>query len=222
MKQRRGPVTKSTIRRQVPEYRKATHRHAQVRASVPTAEEQRLSDRGSGYLQRETLHALQASQRQLVTLILRKLLATSTYAIAGTIDGMAKRLQQAVAAAEAVTTPPENLPDDWEPLDELVDEWAEDDDAAAPIAGAPLTPGQLGELKREMADLREFHALARSIVKNSKGEVLLTALRRGFAAAADAQGAKSGAALQQKAVIFTESRRTQTYLFELLELTGFA
>ena len=222
LKERLAPVCKRTLRRQVLEYVKYTNRHALVQEFVPTAEEQRLYDRVSGYLQRETLHALPASQRQLVTLILRKLLASSTYAIAGTLDGMAQRLQEAVAAAEAVTTTPENLPDDWEPLDELVDEWAEDDDAAAPIAGAPLTPEQLGELKREMADLREFHALARSIVKNSKGEVLLTALRRGFSAAADAQGAKSGAALQQKAVIFTESRRTQTYLFELLERTEFA
>ena len=65
-----------------------------------------------------------------------------------------------------------------------------------------------------MAQLREFHALAKSIVKNSKGEVLLTALRRGFAAAAKAAAtSQGGATLQQKAVIFTESRRTQEYLF---------
>jgi ERCC4-related helicase len=50
---------------------------------------------------------------------------------------------------------------------------------------------------------------------------LLTALRRGFAAAADAQAAQGNPALQQKAVIFTESRRTQEYLFRLLEQTEF-
>ena len=57
-------------------------------------------------------------------------------------------------------------------------------------AAQQLTPGQLEELKQEMAMLREFHALAKSIIKNSKGEVLLTALRRGFAAAEQAQKSK--------------------------------
>ena len=59
-------------------------------------------------------------------------------------------------------------------------------------------------------------------MKNSKGEVLLTALRRGFAAAAEAQQSQGAATLQQKAVIFTESRRTQEYLFRVLEQTEFA
>src|SRR5439155_3029372 len=74
----------------------------------------------------------------------------------------------------------------------------------------------------EMAMLREFHALAKSIIKNSKGEVLLTALRRGFAAAEKAQHTKGASALQQKALIFTESRRTQEYLYQILEKTEFA
>ncbi|MFN8542889.1 MAG: SNF2-related protein [Candidatus Binatia bacterium] len=222
LKERLAPLCKRTLRRHVLEYVKYTNRHALVQEFVPTAEEQRLYDLVSGYLQRETLHALPASQRQLVTLILRKLLASSTYAIAGTLDAMAQRLQAAAAAAEAVATPHEDLAEDWEALDELADEWDEDEDGSSPAERARLTPEQLGEVKREMAELREFHALAKSIVKNSKGEVLFTALRRGFAAAAEARAAESGAALQQKAVIFTESRRTQAYLFELLDRTEFA
>lgn len=78
------------------------------------------------------------------------------------------------------------------------------------------------ELRQEMEQLRQFHALAKSIIKNSKGEVLIAALRRGFAAAAEAQKNQGAATLQQKAVIFTESRRTQEYLFRVLEQTEFA
>jgi len=70
-------------------------------------------------------------------------------------------------------------------------------------------------LSEEMRDLRNFETLARSIVKNSKGEVLLTALKKGFAAAIE-KGA------QKKAIIFTESTRTQEYLRGLLEQTEFA
>lgn len=221
LKERLAPLCKRTLRRQVLEYVKYTNRHALVQEFVPTPEEQRLYDLVSNYLQRDALYALPASQRQLVTLILRKLLASSTYAISGTLDGMVRRLQAAAAAAEAVTAAPENLPEDWEQLDELADEWDEGDDDGTPTAQARLTPEQLADLKREMAELREFHGLAKSIIKNSKGEVLLTALRRGFAAAAEAQAAQGSPPLQQKAVIFTESRRTQEYLFRLLEQAEF-
>jgi ERCC4-related helicase len=121
-----------------------------------------------------------------------------------------------------VDTPPEELPADWEALDELADEWEEDVDDAAQLERARLTTEQLAGLRQEMAQLQQFHALAKSILKNSKGEVWLTALRRGFAAAAQAQQSQGAATLQQKAVIFTESRRTQEYLFRVLAQTEFA
>ena len=81
LKERLKPLCKRTLRRQVLEYVKYTNRHALVQEFVPTPEEQRLYDLVSDYLQQPTLYALPASQRQLMTLILRKLLASSTYAI---------------------------------------------------------------------------------------------------------------------------------------------
>jgi hypothetical protein len=64
-----------------------------------------------------------------MTLILRKLLASSTYAISGTLDGLAKKLESAATAVEAVDAPPEGLPDNLEEFNELADEWEEDGDA---------------------------------------------------------------------------------------------
>src|SRR5690606_7782174 len=120
-------------RRQVLEYIKYTNRHALVQEFVPSEAEQKLYDLVSGYLQRPTLYALPASQRQLVTLILRKLLASSTYAISGTLEGLVNRLEAAATAATVVEAPPDELPADWEKLDELADEWEGDehDDASA-------------------------------------------------------------------------------------------
>lgn len=221
LKERLKPLCKRTLRRQVLEYVKFTNRHALVQEFVPSADEQRLYDLVSDYLQRPALYALPASQRQLMTLILRKLLASSTYAISGTLEGLVHRLEAAAATATIVDTPPEELPADWEGLDELADEWDGDEDGPAESERARLTSEQQAELRQEMAQLRQFHALAKSISKNSKGEVLLTALRRGFAAAAEAQQSQGAATLQQKAVIFTESRRTQEYLFRVLEQTEF-
>ncbi len=121
LKRRIQPICKRTLRRQVLEYVKYTNRHALVQEFVPSDEEQHLYNLVSDYLQRPKLYALPASQRQLMTLILRKLLASSTYAIAATLEGLARKLDGA-AAAELVEAPPENLPADWERLDELADE----------------------------------------------------------------------------------------------------
>src|SRR5262249_40770540 len=92
LKERLRPICKRTLRKQVLEYVKYTNRHALVQEFVPTPEEQRLYDLVSAYLQQPTLYALPASQRQLMTLILRKLLASSTYAISHTLQRLARNL----------------------------------------------------------------------------------------------------------------------------------
>jgi SNF2 family DNA or RNA helicase len=222
LKERLRPLCKRTLRKQVLQYVKYTNRHALVQEFVPTVEEQRLYDLVSDYLQQPTLYALPASQRQLMTLILRKLLASSTYAISSTLDGLASKLEVAAASSESVDALPDELSDNLEELEELTDEWEEDEDGTLQAERVRLTQEQLAELRQETAKLREFHTLAKSIIKNSKGEVLLTALRRGFAAAAETQQNQVDASIQQKAIIFTESRRTQEYLLRVLEETEFA
>ena len=221
LKERLNPICKRTLRRQVLEYIKFTNRHALVQEFVPTEEEQRLYDLVSNYLQAPTLYALPASQRQLMTLILRKLLASSTYAISGTLDALVKRLEAAEMAATTVDQPPDEIHEDWETAEDLVDEW-EEDNADTTSDTSKLTAEQLHELRREAEQLRSFHELAKSILRNSKGEVLLAALRRGFTASIEAQKNQGAPTLQQKAVIFTESRRTQDYLFQILQKTEFA
>ena len=215
LKQRISGICKRTLRRQVLEYVPYTNRHALVQEFIPSADEQRLYDLVSEYLQRPLLYALPPSQRQLMTLILRKLLASSTYAISGTLDGLVERLEMRLRTTGAQTK--SEIAVEYESLDELADEWDTDDDITE---ATQLGPKELAEIRAEGQELRRFAALARSIVKNSKGEVLLMALRRGFKAAATARGLQN-AQMQQKAIIFTESRRTQDYLFRILQGTEF-
>lgn len=222
LKERLKPICKRTLRRQVLEYVSYTDRHALVQEFVPSPDEQRLYDLVSDYLQMPTLYALPAGQRQLMTLMLRKLLASSTYAISGTLDGLAQRLDAAAAAEERVTSPPDEIRENVENVEEVKEEWEDDEEDSSSDDGVWLSPEELAALLAERDKLKEFAALAASITKNSKGEVLLMALRRGFAAAADAQEKQGGGRLQQKAIIFTESRRTQEYLLRVLEATEFA
>jgi len=222
LKERLRPLCKRTLRRHVLEYVKYTNRHALVQEFLPSADEELLYQHVSEYLQRPHLYALPSSQRQLVTLILRKLLASSTFAIAGTLERLVLRLERALEEATQPPDLPEVLTEDQDDLDELSDEWDGEADKDDEVAAPPLLPEELEGLMQEIGLLRGFLDLARSIASNSKGEVLLTALRRGFAAAAEARQRQGAATLQLKAVVFTESRRTQEYLLRVLEQTEFA
>jgi SNF2 family DNA or RNA helicase len=80
LRERIRPICQRTLRRQVLPYISYTNRHAIVQEFIPNDDERRLYALVSEYLQSPRLYALPASQRQLMTLILRKLLASSASA----------------------------------------------------------------------------------------------------------------------------------------------
>jgi superfamily II DNA or RNA helicase len=222
LKNRLAPICTRTLRRQVLEYISYTNRIPIVEEFYPFDDELELYDLVSAYLQKPALYALPSSQRHLMTLILRKLLSSSTYAISGTFLVLKKRLvellekQQNLITVEEVEEEFNNNYDDYEDLRE---EWEEEveDDAGADIEyeeDAPLTPQEIEEVKAEIEELEYFHQLALGIQKNSKGERLVVALKKGFEKLEDL-GANP------KAMIFTESTRTQLYIQNILEAEGY-
>jgi SNF2 family DNA or RNA helicase len=96
LKSRLAPVCKRTLRKQVLEYIKYTNRIPITQDYTPTQEEKELYDKITLYLQKPKLYALPNSQKHLITLILRKLLASSTFAIAGTLKGLISKLNKAI------------------------------------------------------------------------------------------------------------------------------
>lgn len=209
LKERLKPICHRTLRRQVTAYVPFTKRLPLVEEFTPEESEDRLYRLVSDYLQRPNLQALPASQRSLITLVLRKLLASSTFAIAGALTTMSTRLQAKLRQHTSINPLTDELDEDYESLDETAEEWDED-----PIV-EPLSAADRTALEAEIADLDAFAALATSIDHNAKGKALLRALNIAFA-----QAAQLGAA--PKAIIFTESRRTQDYLLRLLADTPFA
>ncbi|MGV3773626.1 MAG: SNF2-related protein [Verrucomicrobiales bacterium] len=211
LRERIKPICQRTLRRQVLEYIKYTNRIPITEEFVPSDAEQKLYDLVSGYLQRDSLYALPSSQRQLMTMILRKLLASSTYAISGTLDALATRLEQQTITQPTTNETPDEIASNYEAIDEIEEEWEEEE---APEGGQKtLTEEDKEQMRDEIKALREFKALAASITKNSKGEVLLTALKKGFDKAVELGAPK-------KAIIFTESTRTQEYLLRVLDQTS--
>jgi SNF2 family DNA or RNA helicase len=99
LKARLKPVCHRTLRRQVTSYIPFTKRMPLLENFTPEESEDRLYHLVSEYLMRDNLQALPASQRSLMTLVLRKLLASSTFAIAGALS------RQRLFGANRVRTP---------------------------------------------------------------------------------------------------------------------
>jgi superfamily II DNA or RNA helicase len=222
LRDRIKPICCRTLRKQVVEYIPFTKRVPITQDFSPSDEEQTLYESISAFLQREKLIALPASQRHLITLVFRKLLASSSFAVAGTINGVVRRLERLGDQLQVFTD------EDIEGIDELEDEIADSTEDAESGSDADVPEGSADEadedddgridpalLKDELSELRRYAALADGIKSNAKGDKLIPAL-----AMALNRAVSLGAA--RKAVIFTESRRTQAYLFDLLSRNGYA
>ena len=217
LKARVLPVIQRTLRRQVTEYVRYTKRISITQDFTPTPDEQRLYEQVSAYLQKPDLLALPSGQRQLITLVLRKILASSSFAIGATLGTMIRRLEalQQPSTESSETAVEQLVGDDVDETDELQDEWSESDESESDAPPSPDSAKQLAAaLAQEVAELKSYKSLAESIQTNAKGEALLTALHSGFAKATELGAPR-------KALIFTESRRTQLYLLALLEANGY-
>jgi SNF2 family DNA or RNA helicase len=129
LKDRLKPVCHRTLRRQVLEYIRYTNRIPITQEFVPTDQEQQLYEMVSDYLRRESLQALPSSQRSLMTLIMRKLLASSTFAIAGALDSLARKLERQLRDDKNLRENLEDeISDDYEQFEEVADEWEDEDD----------------------------------------------------------------------------------------------
>lgn len=209
LKARLSPLCHRTLRRQVTAYVPFTKRYPLVEEFTPEESEDRLYNLVSEYLQRPNLQALPSGQRTLMTLVLRKLLASSSFAIAGALNSIAARLKKKLAKQQPSEPLEEELDRDYEALDETAEEWTEDEPQEV------ISEADRAAIEAEIADLDEFARLATSIEHNAKGKALLEALRVAFAKAKEL-----GA--EEKAIIFTESRRTQSYLLRVLSDSEFA
>lgn len=207
LRKRLEPICKRTLRKQVTEYVRYTERHALLIEYEPSENEEKLYNAISDYLQEDHLYALPSGQRTLITMVLRKLLASSSFAIAGTLQSLINRLSDLLNGIEAEL----NL-SDYDGIYELEDEHSGDySDEDCLIAD--LKRDQAG-ITLELQQLEQFLTLAQSIKVNSKGDNLISALEQGFEKTSELGG-------QRKAVIFTESKRTQQYLFRLLSQRGY-
>lgn len=215
LRNRLASFCKRTLRRDVTEYINYTERKPHTQKFRSTDDEHRLYEAVTTYLLRDDSYAIPRRQRHLTELILRKLLASSSLAIAGTLSVMKLRL-------EALRDEKIQAQDDWvelliedeeieeDLLDEILNEGEEEQ-------SEPIDPAKLDRkrLNNEIEELDRLIAWAQGIGTDTKTTALLQALEVGFNAMAQTNA-------NRKALIFTESKRTQEYLKRFLEKNGHA
>lgn len=207
-----------TLRKDVMAYIKYTERIPMTESFECSDRENQLYTDVSEYLQDDTTYAFPQGQRQMLTLLVRKLLASSTSALIGTLLRIKDRLEKLRKGSEI--SDDELLERIIGDEGDLVDELAEDaedegDDAEDTSISDLLDQIDIDKLNAEIAKVDDFLARARSIGTDTKTRQLITALDSGWKKLAEL-----GA--QQKAVVFTESRRTMQHLKEYLEAHGYA
>ena len=205
---------KRTLRKHVIEYIQYTERIPFTVRFRPTDDEQKLYEAVSDFLNRDETYSVPQRQRHLTALILRKLLASSSHAIANTLETMKSRLEEMRDAPKQdeeeddfmeELIEAEELEDDY--LDEILEGTTDEEEQAEPEIDNQKLGSEINELGR-------YAQWARSIGIDTKSRSLLKALDLGFA-----EMKKMGA--NRKALIFTESRRTQEYLKNFLESNGY-
>lgn len=229
LRERLASFAKRTLRRDVLEYIKYTERKALTQPFNPTDDEQALYERISAFLQKEESYALPKQQRHLTGLILRKLLASSSHAVAATLVTIRERLQ-GLLMADKTEDDGSQLVEQLIAEDDLEQDYLEEEVIEAEEDAEDLTPEPAERSKpdaskdaqavraaitAEIEELTAFVDAAQALQTDTKAQALLKALALGFGKMADLGAPR-------KAIIFTESKRTQEYLHRFLSANGYA
>lgn len=204
LRQRIQPTVHRTLRKSVLPYIQYTARRSMTWRFISSPAERELYEAVTDFLARDELISLPLQQRALITMVLRKLLASSTTAIVGGLTKIRDRLENSkdLESDTEDDFADEAWDEDW--VDDLTD--TQDTDAGS---------AQPWSVTAEVAELDRLLAMARAIDVDRRAIALVEALGSGFT-----EMRKLGAA--EKAVVFTESRRTQAWLKTFLEGHGYA
>lgn len=206
LKGRLQRIVHRTLRQQVQEYVNYTRRSAMVQKYESTREEQELYERVDKYLKRDVILAISPIALPMLSLIIRKILSSSAYALSFTLGKLINKLEKYKRdgfVAGNINDIREDL--DIYESDELTEEYS-GSDSCIEVDNLSID----GEIK----ELLYCQELAQKIKHETKAVKLLEALEVAFRRITDLGGNK-------RALIFTESRKTQEYLKNYLEEHGY-
>lgn len=216
LRERIAPFFTRTLRKNVKEYINYTHRLPFTQKFNTTDAEFRLYQSISEFLRRDDIYSVPAQQKKLTTMIIRKILASSIFALISTLHHILDRLQRMLDSQQVIDVDVDSFIDDIDIEDIFIDD-ADEGSMAADDSEIDFGNDQdidIDKLKAEIETIKDFIRQAEAIKKESKVDALLSALKTSFKKLEE-----NGA--NHKALIFTESTKTQEYLYQVLEQNGY-
>ena len=206
LRSRIATVCQRTLRRQAQEFLRNPFvgRHARLFEYSMTPDERQLYDDVTLYLLDPNIIAFRGSGRHLLLLGFHRRMASSSRALASSLENVAERLRTIAARHSGGAV------DDDADILRLASDLEDDDlnsSARGEVENTKLHP--LEVIEAELARVMDFVRRARGLGHDSKAEALLQAVQLVLERGKAGEGAA-------KLVIFTESIVTQDYLFELL------
>lgn len=208
LKRELTPVLYRTLRKDVADYMHFVKRICRTVDFKLSPDEIELYERVNLFLKGDALYSIPASNRGLIILVIRKLMASSSFALVETFEVLRKRLEKLYEGTKLADAQ-EGFDLFWSFVEDEIDESGfeetEDEDTAA----------QKAYIQAELDKVNAIIDVAKRIKTNSKVTALKQALEIGFSYQRD-----NGIA--QKAVVFTESKRTQKYIAAELRKSGYS
>ena len=200
LRRRMSSVCQRTLRRQAKEFleRPFVERHCRLFEYTMKPDERALYDDVTRWLLEPDLVAFSGGSRHLLLLGFHRRMASSTAALAASLERVCTRLERIVRG---------DVDDDLA-IQEVLADLEEDAEDFKQHPSVPLSPiVDPGRARAELERVRTFAGRARRLGPGAKAAALLRALKQ---------------LGDRKVLVFTESIATQDFLFELLVANGFA
>jgi len=194
-----------TLRKQVSKYINYPKRLTQTFNFSPSDDEVLLYDSITELIQSNPSFGTGKSQTTFISIVLRKLLSSSTKAVINTLQNIEARLR--------LTLQNKNKDDDFETIFEN-DEVLIEDEVLNISEDESSNDFDLKKIENELLLVRKCIKVAKEIKIDKKTERLLDAINYLF-------GTYINEGRSKKILIFTESRKTQDYLFDYLQTNNY-
>lgn len=207
LKRELSPVLYRTLRKDVARYMNFKKRTCKTVDFVLSQDEIELYQRVNDFLKRDLLYSIPAANRGLIILVIRKLLASSSFALIETFEVLKKRLEKLYEGSRSANAQ-EGFDLFWSFVEDEIDEsgFEEIEDEETLV--------QKQFIQAELDEVNVIIDVARRIKTNAKIEALKYAIQ----IALEYQQEQN---IPQKVVVFTESKRTQRYIADELRKSGY-
>lgn len=207
LKQELSPVLYRTLRKDVGKYMDFKKRTCITVDFSLSSSESELYDQVNSFLKRSKLYSIPVNNKGLIILVIRKLLASSSFALVETFEVFKNRLEKLYQGTKSA-----NAQEGFDLFLEFIEDEIDESDFEEKEDEELIIQKQ--EIQEELDLVEKIIDTASAITANAKVEALKTAIATAFNQQRELE-------IPEKVVVFTESKRTQKYIASELRKSGY-